>query len=245
MKIKTQARIDHLEALLRRVREASRFNERNYRVSKYLGSFDAKLLATFEAYEAMSRDSQPDRAELPSIASSLDPWKGTDEPVQVHRKKKSPPYYRTVFEFGIEHRALQYLVREPLTALLTFHPTQYALCGGNHAAIKRTKQALIDGYLWAVELDIKDCYPSFDEEKLSSLLPLPREVIDHVIISRNLHLQDGWRRQFDGPGNHHECDSLKVLSAARQGIPQGSAVSPLVAEAMIAIALEQVPTLGA
>lgn len=42
MNIKTKSRIDHLEVLLRGVREASRHNERTYRIRKYLGSFDAK-----------------------------------------------------------------------------------------------------------------------------------------------------------------------------------------------------------
>ena len=65
MKIKTKSRIDHLEVLLRRVREASRFNERTYRIRKYLGSFDAKLHATFEAYDAMERGSaRPARARI-------------------------------------------------------------------------------------------------------------------------------------------------------------------------------------
>ena len=53
MKIETKSRIDHLDLLIRRVREASRFNERIHRVRKYLGSFDAKLHATLEACEAM------------------------------------------------------------------------------------------------------------------------------------------------------------------------------------------------
>ena len=59
-------------------------------------------------------------------------------------------------------------MRDVLIAVLELHPNQYATRGGVHAAIKHTKQALIDGYVWAVELDIKDCYPSFDEEKLAS-----------------------------------------------------------------------------
>jgi hypothetical protein len=79
MKIKTKSRIDHLEVLLRRVREASRINERTYRVRKYLDSFDAKLHATFEAWDAMEEEDRPDPAKLESIASNLDAWKGTDE----------------------------------------------------------------------------------------------------------------------------------------------------------------------
>ena len=189
----------------------------------------------------------PTRQELPSIASSLDPWKGTKEPVLVHRiPKDSPGQYRTVLEFEIENRALQYLVRDVLIAVLELHPNQYATRGGVHAAIKHTKQALIDGYLWAVELDINDCYPSFDEEKLASLLPLPKEVTDHVILSRHLNLSIRIRLDRNSLGDDQEGDAitLKAISAARRGIPQGSAASPIVAEAMVAIALKQVPTLG-
>jgi hypothetical protein len=189
MKIKTKSRIDHLEVLVRRVREASRINERIYRICTYLGSYDAKLNATLEASEAMKAPRRPDPEELPSIAGSLDAWKGTDEPVLVHRiPKDSPGQYRTVLEFEIENRSLQHLVRDVLIAVLELHPHQYATRGGVHAAIRHTKQALIDGYLWAVELDINNCYPSFDEEKLPSLLPLPKEVTDHVILSRHLNL---------------------------------------------------------
>jgi hypothetical protein len=94
-------------------------NESVYRVRQYLGSFDPKLHATLEAYEAMKREDRPDPQELASIAGSLDPWKGTKEPVLVHRiPKDSPDEYRTVLEFEIENRALQYLVRDVLIAIL-------------------------------------------------------------------------------------------------------------------------------
>jgi len=169
MKIEIKSRIDHQEVLLRRVREASRVNERNYRIQKYVSSFDAKLHATLKADGAMRPADRPHSSEIAAIASSLDAWKGTDEPVRIHMIPKDlPGQYRTILEFEIENRALQYLVRDVLIAVLELHPNQYATRGGVHAAMEHTKQALIDGYLWAVELDIKDCYPSFDEEKLAS-----------------------------------------------------------------------------
>ena len=223
-------------------------NERTYRVRKYLGSFDAKLHATLEAYDAMKPEDRPDPRELASIACSLDPWKGTEEPVRVHRiPKDSPGEYRTVLEFGIENRALQYLVRDVLIAVLELHPNQYATRGGVHAAIKHTKQALIDGYLWAAELDINDCYPSFDEEKLSNLLPLPKEVTDHVILSRYLNLSLGFSIvsaiAWEMTTRVMPSPSGPFLPPGG-GLPQGSAASPIVAEAMIAIALKAVPPLG-
>ena len=247
MTFETKSRIDHLEALLRRVREASRFTERTYRIRKYLGSFDAKLHATLEAYQAMEPKDRPDPAKLKVIASGLDPWKGTKEPVLVHRiPKGSPGEYRTVLEFEIENRALQYLVRDVLIAVLELHPNQYATRGGVHAAIKHTKQALTDGYLWAVELDIKDCYPSFDGEKLTSLLPLPKEVTEHVILSRHLNLSSRFSTVDNSQGDDHEGDAIapEAISAALRGLLQGSAASPIVAEAMVAFALKAVPTLG-
>jgi hypothetical protein len=186
------------------------------------------------------------KTELEAIASKLDPWKGTDEPVHGYWKKKtSGKGRRFICEFGIEHRALQYLVREVLIALLDLHPNQYATRGGVHAAIRHTKQTLTDGYVWAAELDINNCYSSFDEEKLSSLLPLPKEVTDHVILLRYMNLTTRFNRIDDSRGDGREGDFVTpgATSPARQGLPQGSAVSPIVAEAMIAIALKAVPTL--
>jgi hypothetical protein len=250
MKIKTKSRGDHLEGLLRRVREPSRFNEKMHHVRKYLGSYDAKLLAAIEADEAMRRNlgvAGITKTELEATASKLDPWKGTDEPVHGYWKKKtSGKGHRFICEFGSEHRALQYLVREVLIALHDLHPNQYATRGGVHAAIRHTKQALIDGYVWAVELDINNCYPSFDGEKLSRLLPLPKEVTERVILSRHMNLSLGFYCVGKGQGHDHEVDATTpgAISPARRGLPQGSAVSPIVAEAMVAIALKAVPTLG-
>src|SRR5262249_30646155 len=50
-----------------------------------------------------------------------------------------------------------------------------------------------------------------------------------------------------GPADGHE-QSMKLTTAlaaaARRGIPQGSAVSPIVAEIVLALSLNSVPTLG-
>ena len=99
--------------------------------------------------------------------------------------------------------------------------------------------------MWAVELDIKDCYPSFDGEKLSRLLLLPKEVTNNVILSRYLNLSLGLSTIGNSLGDDHEGDAITpgAISTARRGIPQGSAASPIVAEAMIAIVLKEVRTL--
>lgn len=96
-----------------------------------------------------------------------------------------------------------------------------------------------------------DCYPSFDGKKLKDLLPIPKEVTENVIISEHLNLKGGnlagitKSDPFGPAGDPKASVTLEgVLAAARQGIPQGSAVSPLIAETILAIALREVPKLG-
>jgi hypothetical protein len=241
---------EHVAMLLRRVRDANalgRIGKRDYWIRSYLNSNDAKLVAVRRANRQFKSDRRLKKAELRAIGERLNPWKGTDEPVLVHLKRKpsNPNYFRVFMDFGIENRALQYLVRRPLEILADTVPFQYTLKGGTKAAIEHVVKAMSEGPVWAIELDVKDCYPSFDGKKLPSLIPLPKEVTDHVIVSEYLHLVPGnigyhfGPTGVDDPGLPWELE--KTLVDARRGIPQGSAASPLVAESMLAIALRQIP----
>ena len=244
----------HARALLSKIRSAHMAGKKkrvDYLVRRYLNSFDAKLMAVRRAYEQLPPHLRPDKAELSAIAQHIDPWKGTSEQVRVHYKRKSPDPsdYRTIMSFGIENRALQYLVLGVLEKLFEPHPCQYLLRGGVRAAIYQVKKAMADGPLYAYEVDITNCYPSFDGKKLADLIPLPKEVTDRVIISRHLNLKGGTTNIYDwfGSADGNEQDALKLtiaLADARRGIPQGSAVSPIVAEMVLALSLNAVPALG-
>jgi hypothetical protein len=133
-----------------------------------------------------------------------------------------------------------------------------------HAAIKHVAQAMKDGHLWAVEIDIENCFPSFDEGKVADLLPFPKEVTEQVLLARNLNLVPGNLLDLLGgePGGVDDVPygsshapqfgpacglgilGAKVLAEARQGIPQGSAASPLLAETLLALPLKQLPSMG-
>jgi hypothetical protein len=112
-------------------------------------------------------------------------------------------------------------------------------------------KAMSTGPVWAVEVDVVDCYPSFDGKKLKDLLPVPKEVTENELISEHLNLKGGnlagitKSGPFGPAGDPKASMTLEgMLAAARQGIPQGSAVSPFIAETMLAIALREVPILG-
>jgi hypothetical protein len=247
--------VDHARALLRKIRVARDAGKRkrvDYLGRQYLNSFDAKLTAVRKAYQKIKPYRRPDESELQAIAHCLDPWKGTKEEVRVIYKPKAsnPGKYRVIMNFGIENRALQYLALRLLEKVVEPHPRQYLMRGGVKAAIYQLARAMANGPVCAYELDIENCFPSFDGKKLPGLIPLPKEVTTHVIISEYLYLKGGTTTIYDpfGPADDDEwaCKGLldDALADARRGIPQGSAVSNIVAEIVLALSLNAVPPLG-
>jgi hypothetical protein len=237
--------------LLKRIRaavQAGKSKKAKGLAIEFLRSFEARELATRLACRAMPAYRRPDKPELDAIVAALDPWEGSDEEayVNIRRKKNDPHDYRTTVDFGIENRALQYLLLLPLRELMPLRPNQYGN-RGTHAAIAQVKKLMSSGYVWGIEIDIKDCFPNFDGEKVASLLPLPKKVSERVLIGQHLNLipshslisQIGCEDGDDwGPLVND------VLVEARLGIPQGSATSSFLAEALLSSTLDLVPSIG-
>jgi hypothetical protein len=241
----------HVEKILRRAEAAHKADKdklflRN--VIEYLRSHHAKMIATKRAYRALRWERRPRRKELPSIAASLNPWNGSKEKVVVHLKKKGNGDYRLLMDFGIENRALQYLLLPILQTAADLHPYQYATQGGVPAAIDRVTELLLAGYVWTIETDIANCFPSFDGKSLHNFLPIPKEVIARVIMADTLNVTPGDNLlHYFGPADGDEGDPFALdqcLADARRGIPQGSAVASLVAEMLIAPILKTLPSCG-
>jgi hypothetical protein len=265
---KAQAK-GHVRAMLHDVRSAhlaGKHKKAKHRIQRYLNSNDARLVATERARRAMKPHWSFPKALVRSIASGLDPWAGTTEEVRVNMIPKGDSGdYRLTMDFGPETRALQYLLLPLLREIAGLHFHQFGTGnGGSHAAIKHIAQAMKDGHLWAVEIDIENCFPSFDGDKVADLLPFPKEVTEQVLLARNLNLVPGNLLDLLGgvSGGVHDAPygsshaphfgpagglgifGAKVLAEARRGIPQGSAASPLLAEMLLALPLKQLPNLG-
>jgi hypothetical protein len=187
--------------LLKRIRaavQAGKWKKANWLILEWLRSPEAKRLAVRLARRNMKVHCRPHKSELDAIAEHLDPWKGSNEDVFVVNipKENNPDDVRQTMAFGIENRSLQHLVLLVLRELVELHPSQYQTNPygprGTHPAIERVKKALSDGYVWAIEYDIKDCYPSFNGKELSNFLPLPKKVIEAVLLSEHLNLKGGY-----------------------------------------------------
>src|SRR5437868_698413 len=101
----------HERALLSDIKKAhvgGHIKRADYLTRRYLASRDARLIATKTAFKALPLHRRPPKSKLSEIVDSLSAWRGSDERVAFgYKLKNSNPYkFRTVMDFGIEHRAL-------------------------------------------------------------------------------------------------------------------------------------------
>ncbi len=241
----------HEEKLRGKIEQAHQAGKRKWAeqlTRLYLMSHDARYVATVRANRELKPHRRVPDERLPEIAANLDPWRGSTEEVVVHFKPKASNEhdFRPIMDFGIENRALQYLVWAALEAQADLHPHQFATRVGRPSAAKVVKDALAAGFCFGAHIDISDCYPSFDGEVVPDLLPLPEEVTRNVLLARHLNMSLGNLTHALGLEGA-SADSVKdyadiadaYLPEARRGIPQGSAVSPLVIDLLLAPAIPE------
>jgi hypothetical protein len=122
-----------LKGKLRRIQKAHRTGNRVqiwHLIRQYLRSLDACLAATRLARGRMHWDRRPRKDQVRSIAENLNAYQGTSEEVRLILIPKGPVKFRPTLDFGIENRALQYLVLSVLYAIAELHPRQFATRGG-------------------------------------------------------------------------------------------------------------------
>jgi hypothetical protein len=234
----------HLSGMYRRLASAAsagKLKRTRHYARLFLASHDAKMAATKAAYKSKGRPRVPE--EMMAIAEKICPWKGSAEPVKVFSVPKgSSGYRRIIMDFGVENRALQYLIAQILRTTANLHPHQFGM-KGVPLAIERVASKMAEGYVFAREIDIQDCFPSFVEEKLSQILPLPKEVIRHAIVSVHLNLVSGNLHELFGLAEDGVESALTTdtFVQARRGIPQGSAASSIVSEIVLSSLYHALP----
>ena len=150
------------------------------------------------------------------------------EPVPVYAKPKKSGGVRMIHNPGLLHRTAQDMIARVLSAHYVPRPFQFTH-DGVHKAIKAAKSALTSGHVHVARLDVQDFYPSFTIEKLVTELPLRKEVVEHVVVGRLMKVvmdQEHMKAGYASPSLPHTHADLLLL--ARQGIPQGSACSPII-----------------
>jgi hypothetical protein len=257
-----------------RIEQAKTDKEARYWQTLYVGSRDPLRVAARRARSSFPLDRRPPLSAISETADRVSALRGSDEPVMVRVKRKGSHGYRLIQSFGQENKTLQYVVGEALKARTVFHPRQFANSKGRPAAVLALRDALLAGNCHMAEIDIKNCYGSFDGEDLGKVLHLPERLIETVVLATNHNLQiqpiakkeikqtkfglaahdhadddwDGLDPYLDHPLLDHQNHLLPIeffLDEARRGIAQGSCLSPLVAEVLLSPAVAQLPDVGA
>lgn len=220
------------QKLIRRIKaclETGRNGQARDLQRTYLRSFAAKLVAVHDANDKLKKWHRVTKDVLRQIAEEMHAWSGSVEPVHIRSIPKRNGDYRMVCSFGLRAKALQLLIGRAVTPFSKFATCQFMFVGGRAAACAAVRELLRSGYRHVVELDIKDCYGSFDNRRLHGFLPLPRRVTEANIASDRRSLT----HSNDDPG---DLRNREIRS--RRGIAQGSSLSPLVAETLIAAILK-------
>lgn len=114
-------------------------------------------------------------------ADSLSFAEPLSEDVPVYPKPKSGGRVRMIHDHGLHHRTGQKLVQLCLSPFFKPRSFQYTF-EGVHAAVAEVKSRLLMGYVYVGRYDVKAFYDSFDHRKLSSQLPVPKSLVDHVAV---------------------------------------------------------------
>lgn len=174
-----------------------------------------------------------------------------DEEVKILWKAKASGIgYRNMHAFGIQKRARHLItsaVMKPLAKAMA-DTRQFGMFGGGHqAAVARVKELVSTGSPWIIERDIINAFPSYDLRPSEitgyrfSPIPLPRAIIDHVLMTEgDANLTTTIESSYDN-AYKNTPNPIKLLLEARRGPPQGSPCSALVQEMFVADLLRLVP----
>lgn len=159
---------------------------------------------------------------------------------KLFAKLKSSSYngeqrYRMILTFDWISQARQRLIRSSLSPFVDFHPSQHLL---RRSADGRGRSAVLGALLRElplmgpdyvfVQLDVQDFYPSISHAWLEENLPLTKGITQAQIHTGGMTIvPTGKNVRARLPGG-------AIEQLGRRGIPQGSALSALVGEYVVA-----------
>ena len=194
-----------------------------------LKSFPLKLVAAKEMNEGLKPWWRLPIDQLFDAACSVSAFRVSGEPMRTTVKVKKSGKQRVTHDFGNLDRIGQTMVRISLLpyAERWVQVFQFAALAGDRrgpaAAIEAVFELIEGGFVWMSEIDIQDCYGSFNPYRLVEGLPLPRRVSEaHVVPGL---VQDTGNPVVDFSPTHRGGER----SRRRSLLPQGGLSSAMVA----------------
>jgi RNA-directed DNA polymerase len=229
LRLKAGIELEELLEQLARSVKAGKKKKIKHLFSKILNSSAAKLSALVRTIYYDPDAPQYTLMELLRRARSLFAYAPIDEAVSLGFKEKHSGELRPVINFGWKRRALQQLCADILKVLLPAYSFDFMEKGngGADGAAEYLGAIIKEGnYDFVITVDIKNCFRSVNQTKVAQLMPWKVPVTHNVVLIAD----DVTMRKELPPGGELALHPtvLEADIAARQGIPQGSLVSPLI-----------------
>jgi len=212
-KLKRRLERAHESGNMQDVREARR---------AYMRSAAARGVAALDANKSLPAHRRVTDAKALETGASIRWGKRIQEKVRRTQLEKPNGGTREICDFGLKERTAQRVLRRVLSPEFKPQPWQYEFrTGGTSRAILDAKANILAGRTWGAELDVQDFFQSFDESALE-IVPLSRKVARHHVLAPS-------------SVSHTTPTVVGQKPATRPGgLPQGSSLSPLIAQSMIA-----------
>lgn len=226
-------------------------NERHIRslIRMYVLSFDVRLAALHAENQRRDRrrrklasgvygeDRRVPPAQVVSMATRLDMLAPSTEPVRAKRLAKRNGKFREVYQFGLEQKARQRVLRRVLSMLTSrkLMRCQFLLVGRHAALSAVAATAEARSHRFAAELDVANQFGSFDAGAVAEFLPeLPAKSVGANLVPT--------RMTFDGRRLSSILeDHTRRNQMPQQGLLPGASTSPVVAEMLMARVLVDLP----
>ncbi|WP_299372809.1 hypothetical protein [uncultured Tateyamaria sp.] len=223
---------------LRRLKRVEQAAQASRNPRRYMREFLSAPEVHFSAAsKALGHLSDQTREGVLSLAQELHPWNQRSHRVEYFLKRKPNGDYRPICDLPQYLAAQHKLISHAIRAQMRPHPNLFGVAPplsdefrhtmpgntGREGAIGAIQDLLRSGYSHVVEVDIRDCFQSFNPRALYDL-PLPDEVIRRLLDLRNIEFLLQNTSQTSQPGNTlgHQQEQLLVQRDNIVGIPVGN-----------------------
>lgn len=214
---------------VRSIETATSGRQRKEAIRRLLKSPAVKVCAVICA----AKDKQVTWAEIDQLSRTLTPWRDCGEAIFLKLVGKSSGGNRPVAAYRLKRRTLIQLCIFAIRAVWGTQTSDYNTSGrGVHAAIEALKSSIDDHCTnWVGVTDVKDCFSSLGQGETAALLPLPKSVVEQTMLIRKGVPILAYK------GAHVSSSDRDRL---RQGFPQGSPASQIVASRIISDVVDTV-----
>ncbi len=212
---------------------------------RYLASFTARVHAVATSYQRKVtnlKNAPPgELRNLIKAAGALSAWEGSDEKAIAYPKwKRDGESYRWIHRHGLFQYALERLSADAARPLVDILPTQFIGQGGIPRLNAWLRENLPTTAL-VMTVDIPRCFDTIRRSCLVDTLRLPAWVVQRVLFDP----MDKATYLYHGPqGLVPQSGPIAKVSSDKRGIPQGSALSQLASDAVIAMVMRSISDIG-